>query len=54
MIFYSLLQDKPWVFSHLIDIQKRLGKENFPLIEQHYFPNHKEMVSTTIIIIYNI
>uniref|UniRef100_T1IQA0 Synapsin pre-ATP-grasp domain-containing protein n=1 Tax=Strigamia maritima TaxID=126957 RepID=T1IQA0_STRMM len=33
-------QDKPWV---LIQIQKRLGKENFPLTEQNYYPNHKEM-----------
>ncbi|XP_048252822.1 synapsin-like isoform X1 [Haliotis rufescens] len=37
--------DKPWVFAHLIMIQKRLGKEMFPLIEQAYYPNHKEMVS---------
>ncbi|CAL4135439.1 unnamed protein product, partial [Meganyctiphanes norvegica] len=40
-------QDKPWVFAHMLEIQKRLGKENFPLIEQHYFPNHKEMLSAT-------
>lgn len=40
-------QDKPWVFSHMLEIQKRLGKENFPLIEQHYFPNHKEMLSAS-------
>ena len=32
-------------FAQLIEIQKRLGKENFPLIDQTYFPNHKEMVS---------
>ncbi|XP_076033214.1 synapsin isoform X4 [Oratosquilla oratoria] len=38
-------QDKPWVFSHLVDIQKRLGKDNFPLIDQSYYPNHKEMLS---------
>ncbi|KAK7078530.1 Asparaginyl-tRNA synthetase, cytoplasmic (Asparagine--tRNA ligase) (AsnRS) [Halocaridina rubra] len=38
-------QDKPWVFAHLLEIQKRLGKENFPLIDQNYFPNHKEMLS---------
>ncbi|XP_041348726.1 synapsin-like isoform X2 [Gigantopelta aegis] len=44
---HSLYQflDKPWVFSKLITIQKRLGKEAFPLIEQAYYPNHKEMVS---------
>ncbi|XP_074657259.1 synapsin-like, partial [Tubulanus polymorphus] len=37
--------DKPWVFSHLIQIQRRLGKDHFPLIEQAYYPNHREMVS---------
>lgn len=26
-------------------LQRRLGKENFPLIEQTYYPNHHEMVS---------
>ncbi|XP_022247461.1 synapsin-like isoform X1 [Limulus polyphemus] len=36
-------QDKPWVFSQLLHIQKRLGKENFPLIEQTFYPNHQEM-----------
>ncbi|XP_047740253.1 synapsin [Hyalella azteca] len=38
-------QDKPWVFAHLLEIQKRLGKERFPLIEQNYYPSHREMVS---------
>ncbi|RWS29361.1 Synapsin-like protein, partial [Leptotrombidium deliense] len=38
--------DRPWVFSQLIGIQRRLGKENFPLIEQTFFPNYKEMVSS--------
>ncbi|CAL1280364.1 unnamed protein product [Larinioides sclopetarius] len=38
-------QDKPWVFSQLLHMQRRLGKENFPLIEQSYFPNHKEMLT---------
>lgn len=36
-------QDKPWVFAHLRDIQNELGKEKFPLIDQQYFPDHKEM-----------
>ena len=39
-----LIQDKPWVFAHLRDIQRELGKEKFPLINQQYFPDHKEMV----------
>ncbi|GAB6020207.1 hypothetical protein CHUAL_002928 [Chamberlinius hualienensis] len=38
-------QDRPWVFSQLIEIQKRLGKENFSLIEQYYYPNHNEMLT---------
>ncbi|KAI8764148.1 synapsin isoform 2.1, partial [Biomphalaria glabrata] len=42
---YNFL-DKPWVFAQLIDIQKRLGKDVFPLIEQAYYPNHKEMLIT--------
>ncbi|XP_046384730.1 synapsin [Ischnura elegans] len=38
-------QDKPWVFAHLLQLQRRLGKENFPLIEQNYYPNSREMLS---------
>ncbi|KAL4225801.1 hypothetical protein ACF0H5_013791 [Mactra antiquata] len=41
---YNFL-DKPWVFAQLIAIQNRLGHENFPLINQAYYPNHREMVS---------
>ncbi|KAF7396791.1 hypothetical protein HZH66_007653 [Vespula vulgaris] len=40
-------QDKPWVFAHLLALQRRLGKDNFPLIEQTYYPNHREMVSAS-------
>ncbi|XP_037070213.1 synapsin-like, partial [Pollicipes pollicipes] len=40
-------QDKPWVFAHLLQLQRRLGKEAFPLIDQAYFPNHKDMLSNT-------
>ncbi|CAL7951890.1 unnamed protein product [Xylocopa violacea] len=36
-------QDKPWVFAHLLGLQRRLGKDNFPLIEQTYYPNHRQM-----------
>ena len=32
-------------FSQLITIQQRLGRDNFPLIEQTFYPNYKEMVS---------
>ncbi|XP_031350499.1 synapsin-like [Photinus pyralis] len=37
-------QDKPWVFGHLVQLQRRLGKEAFPLIEQTFYPDHKEML----------
>lgn len=45
LITFLLFQDKPWVFAHLLGLQRRLGKDNFPLIEQTYYPNHREMVS---------
>uniref|UniRef100_A0A3B3C3Q2 Synapsin-1 n=1 Tax=Oryzias melastigma TaxID=30732 RepID=A0A3B3C3Q2_ORYME len=35
--------DKPWVMSRL---HKQLGPEEFPLIEQVYYPNHKEMITS--------
>jgi len=38
--------EKPWVFAQLIQIQKRLGKDTFPLVEQAYYPNYKEMLIT--------
>eukprot|EP01112_Ceratiomyxa_fruticulosa_P009245 TRINITY_DN2409_c0_g4_i1.p1 TRINITY_DN2409_c0_g4~~TRINITY_DN2409_c0_g4_i1.p1 ORF type:complete len:569 (-),score=135.11 TRINITY_DN2409_c0_g4_i1:110-1627(-) len=38
--------DRPWVFSELIKIQRRLGSEAFPLIEQNYYSNHSEMLIT--------
>jgi len=37
-------QDKPWVYAHLLGLQRKLGKENFPLIEQAFYQNHKEIV----------
>ncbi|XP_018494293.1 synapsin [Galendromus occidentalis] len=36
-------QDKPWVFAQLLSLQRRLGKANFPLMEQTFFPNHLDM-----------
>ncbi|XP_014237293.2 synapsin [Trichogramma pretiosum] len=38
-------QDKPWVFAQLIGLQRRLGREAFPLIEQTYYPHYREMVN---------
>ncbi|XP_049823931.1 synapsin [Aethina tumida] len=38
-------QDKPWVFGHMLQIQRRLGKDSFPLIEQTFYPDHREMIT---------
>ena len=37
-------KDKPWVHAHLLEIQKKVGKEKFLLIEQAFYPNDKDMV----------
>ncbi|XP_063051904.1 LOW QUALITY PROTEIN: synapsin-1-like [Engraulis encrasicolus] len=37
--------DKPWVFAQMTRLYKQLGPEEFPLIEQVYYPNHKEMIT---------
>jgi len=37
-------------FSQLLQMRQRLGKENFPLIDQTYFPSHREMVSADSIV----
>ncbi|XP_012721774.2 synapsin-1 isoform X1 [Fundulus heteroclitus] len=37
--------DKPWVFAQMSRLHKQLGPEEFPLIEQIYYPNHKEMIT---------
>ncbi|XP_044161750.1 synapsin-1 isoform X3 [Bufo gargarizans] len=39
--------DKPWVFSQLVRLHRKLGPEEFPLIEQTYYPNHKEMLTAS-------
>ncbi|XP_049623183.1 synapsin-1 isoform X1 [Suncus etruscus] len=39
--------DKPWVFAQMVRLHKKLGREEFPLIDQTYYPNHKEMLSST-------
>jgi len=35
--------ERPLMFAGLVSLQKRLGKEKFPLIIQHYFPNFRQM-----------
>ncbi|KAF4077823.1 hypothetical protein AMELA_G00192480 [Ameiurus melas] len=37
--------DKPWAFAQLISTHKKLGAEKFPLMEQTYYANYKEMVT---------
>ncbi|MEE6513251.1 hypothetical protein FKM82_020798 [Ascaphus truei] len=39
--------DKPWVFSQMVRLHRKLGPEEFPLIEQTYYPNHKEMLTAS-------
>jgi hypothetical protein len=34
------------MYSGLLAIQKRLGKDRFPLVIQHYYPNWREMSFT--------
>lgn len=34
-------------FAQMSRLLKHLGPEEFPLIEQVYYPNHKEMVSVS-------
>ncbi|KXJ80389.1 hypothetical protein RP20_CCG025385 [Aedes albopictus] len=41
-------QDKPWVFAHLLQLQRRLGKEGFPLVEQTFFPNPRDMAEDNV------
>ncbi|XP_029287673.1 synapsin-2b [Cottoperca gobio] len=40
------LCDKPWAFSQLINNQKRLGSDKIPLIDQTFYPNYKDMITT--------
>nr|XP_046239271.1 synapsin-2b [Scatophagus argus]XP_046239272.1 synapsin-2b [Scatophagus argus] len=40
------LCDKPWTFSQLINYQKRLGSDKFPLIDQTFYPNYRDMITT--------
>eukprot|EP01112_Ceratiomyxa_fruticulosa_P009940 TRINITY_DN260_c0_g1_i3.p1 TRINITY_DN260_c0_g1~~TRINITY_DN260_c0_g1_i3.p1 ORF type:complete len:379 (-),score=87.44 TRINITY_DN260_c0_g1_i3:91-1227(-) len=38
--------DRAIVFGALKDIQSKLGRENFPLIAQTFYPHHREMLIT--------
>ncbi|XP_054859716.1 synapsin-1 [Eublepharis macularius] len=39
--------DKPWVFAQMVRLHRKLGPEEFPLIDQTFYPNHKEMLTTS-------
>uniref|UniRef100_A0A3B3QUZ7 Synapsin-2 n=1 Tax=Paramormyrops kingsleyae TaxID=1676925 RepID=A0A3B3QUZ7_9TELE len=39
------LCDKPWAFAQLVSTYKRLGPDRFPLIEQTFYPNYKDMIT---------
>jgi len=32
-------------FSHLLRIQRRLGSQKFPIIDQSFYPNYSEMIN---------
>jgi hypothetical protein len=36
------------VFAALLQLQRRLGRDQFPLIEQHFYPSPTEMVSSNV------
>jgi len=38
--------DRPLMFGGLKKIQKKLGRKNFPLIEQNYYPSHSQLIIT--------
>ncbi|KAJ8372085.1 hypothetical protein AAFF_G00294990 [Aldrovandia affinis] len=38
--------DKPWVFAQMSRMFKQFGPKEFPLIEQIYYPNYREMITT--------
>ncbi|XP_065121992.1 synapsin-2b [Paramisgurnus dabryanus] len=39
------LCDKPWAFAQLISTYVRLGPEKFPLIDQTFYSNHRNMIT---------
>ncbi|MFX0093578.1 MAG: hypothetical protein ACFFBD_17635, partial [Candidatus Hodarchaeota archaeon] len=38
--------ERPWVYSELLKLNKKLGDEAFPLIKQYYYSHHTEMIIT--------
>ncbi|XP_073682100.1 synapsin-2b [Garra rufa] len=39
------LCDKPWAFAQLISIYKKLGADKFPLVDQSFYSNYRDMIS---------
>ncbi|XP_051528236.1 synapsin-2b [Myxocyprinus asiaticus] len=39
------LCDKPWAFAQLISTYKKLGPDKFPLIDQTFYSNYRDMIS---------
>lgn len=42
---WSLFQDRQLIFSHLLHIQRTIGRENFPLIPQVYCQTHQDLIN---------
>ncbi|NP_001314700.1 synapsin-2b [Danio rerio] len=39
------LCDKPWAFAQLISVYKKMGPEKFPLVDQTFYSNYRDMIS---------
>ncbi|XP_048029260.1 synapsin-2b [Megalobrama amblycephala] len=39
------LCDKPWAFAQLISTYKKLGPDKFPLVDQTFYSNYRDMIS---------
>ncbi|XP_067244892.1 synapsin-2b isoform X2 [Chanodichthys erythropterus] len=39
------LCDKPWAFAQLIGTYKKLGPDKFPLVDQTFYSNYRDMIS---------
>ncbi|XP_067287058.1 synapsin-2b isoform X2 [Pseudorasbora parva] len=39
------LCDKPWAFAQLISTYKKLGADKFPLVDQTFYSNYRDMIS---------
>ena len=44
LVSYFLCSERPWMFGELKRLQRRLGAEHFPLIEQTFYSSSKAML----------